>query len=300
MAASPGVREVPEEAVGSAHSRGTRPRRPSAAVLLILSSCRRKWEETNTAWPTLRGTPRPGSSHFPKSRLSAPAPLAAGCGRQASPAPGPTQPRVSRVPGFSRRSSQRVYLHAHGGSSHGRALGAPQRARCAPQSPSGERGSCRAQPSAPHTPPAARGLGTRPRQATGISSPGRPLPGAGRARRRSTRLTPHTVAALPRPQAKPRRPGPPPGPQVPGPRPRRDPAPQLARRRTGRVGKEGPFSAAASGRTGPAQRCGSALSFPGSDPRPLSQTGPARPVHVTTQAANPAGSGAALAAELYF
>lgn len=91
------------------------------------------------------------------------------------------------------------------------------------------------------------------------------------------------------------------GPLLPGAHTRRDSEPRLwgagetARRR------KKPSGLAESGLEGQAPGCGyPPLSSPGRDPRSLSQTDLARPGDVTAGAANPAGRGAALAAELYF
>lgn len=127
-----------------------------------------------------------------------------------------------------------------------------------------------------------------PRAAGGRSEvAGRAPPHTAPARLRAPR-PPARSASRPRAFPQPRR--------RPRARPRR-PAPRARARRI--------LAAAATPSRGPPDAggtpalCGGPPGLSGPGPRPLSQTGRARPDRVTTQAANPTGRGAASAAELY-
>lgn len=87
--------------------------------------------------------------------------------------------------------------------------------------------------------------------------------------------------------------------RVPSPRPvpRAPRSPGCARQPAGQTSV--PRATAPQTPAGPRHRAASPLGSPIPDPRPLSQTGRARPGRVTAQAANPTGRGAASPAELF-
>lgn len=91
------------------------------------------------------------------------------------------------------------------------------------------------------------------------------------------------------------------GPRLPGSHTRRNSVPKTLGRGQDVRRRKKPSGLAESGLECQARGCGTPLlGSPGRDPRPLSQTDLARPGDVTAGTANPAGRGAALAAELYF